>query len=29
MNDITKSLVFLDTETTGILKNDKNEIVSN
>lgn len=25
----TKTLVFLDTETTGIIKNDKNEITSN
>ena len=29
MNDITKTLVFLDTETTGIIKDDKNQIVSN
>jgi hypothetical protein len=29
MNDITKTLVFLDTETTGIIKDDKNKIVSN
>ena len=29
MNDITKTLVFLDTETTGIIKDDKNQIISN
>lgn len=29
MLDITKTLVFLDTESTGILKNDKNEVISN
>ncbi len=29
MNDITKTLVFLDTETTGIIKDDKNQISSN
>lgn len=29
MNDISKTLVFLDTETTGIIKDNKNQIVSN
>ena len=29
MNDITKTLVFLDTETTGIIKDNKNQISSN
>jgi len=29
MINISKSLVFFDTETTGIIKNDKNEITSN
>lgn len=29
MNDITKTLIFLDTETTGLLKNEKNEITTN
>lgn len=29
MMNTTKTLVFLDTETTGIIKNEKNEIISN
>jgi DNA polymerase III epsilon subunit-like protein len=29
MKNINKILVFLDTETTGIIKDDKNQIVSN
>jgi len=29
MIDINKTLIFLDTETTGIIKDDKNQIISN
>lgn len=29
MNDLTKILVYLDTETTGIIKDNKNQITSN
>ena len=29
MNELTKTLVFLDTETTGIIKDNKNQIIEN
>jgi DNA polymerase III epsilon subunit-like protein len=29
MDNLTKTLVFLDTETTGIIKDNKNQIIEN